>query len=172
MIKKFIYVLLFITLAFFFGLWIKYNIENNETFLIAPLYSILTIIIALVFTFFLNQTLIEKRRKKENLLRIVQKTILELETPCLIIKNESDIKSTRLLQQSIRNHIKMLQDSKLLSSKNKKLIDLVEKDFNEYWDFLSEKITDIDYLIKSELTLSKHIQNAKNKLDKLSLTIN
>lgn len=169
--KKLCYIVFFSLLTVGSGIWIYYNINNNENFFIAPLYSIITIIIALVFTFFLNQVLIEKRRKKENLLRIVQKTIVELDSPCLIIKNESDVLSTRLLQQSIRNHIKMMTGNKLFSQQNKTLLSLVEKDFNDYWDFLSEHINDVEYLIKSQSTLSKHIQNAKNKLDEISLNI-
>ena len=169
--KKFCYIVFFSLLTVGSSIWIYYNINNNEDFFIAPLYSIITIIIALVFTFFFNQVLIEKRRKKENLLRIVQKTIVELDSPCLIIKSRNDIAATRLLQQSIRNHIKMLLENKLFSQKNKELLELVEKDFNDYWDLISEHITDLNYLKKSESTLSKHIQNAKNKLDIISLNI-
>ena len=61
--------------------------------------------------------------------------------------------------------------NKLFSQQNKTLLSLVEKDFNDYWDFLSEHINDVEYLIKSQSTLSKHIQNAKNKLDEISLNI-
>lgn len=169
--KKFCYIVFFSLLTIGSGIWIYYNINNNEDFFIAPLYSIITIIIALVFTFFFNQVLIEKRRKKENLLRIVQKTIVELDSPCLIIKSQNDIAATRLLQQSIRNHIKMLLENKLFSQKNKDLLKLVEKDINYYWHLVSEHIADVDYLTKSESTLSMHIQNAKNRLDEISLNI-
>lgn len=169
--KKLFYGAFFTALIISATLWIKYNIINNEKFLIAPLYSIITILIAVVLTFFFNQFLIEKRRKKENLLRVVQKTIVELDEPCLIINSEHDIIATRMLQQSIRNHIKMLSENKLFSKNNKKLLGLVEKDFNEYWDFISEHISDVDYLKKSQSTLNKHIQNAKNKLDEISLNI-
>ena len=47
----------------------------------------------------------------------------------------------------------------------KKDAEYVEKEFKEYREFVSEHLTDVDYLSKSESTLRKYSENINNKCD-------
>lgn len=148
-----------------------YNIKCNSEFFKVPISSIITIIIALVFTYYFSQKKNDERKKKDAIYNCLEKMQELLSKKELIeIKNEDDQKENSMTIRNLRNRIDCLKGIVLNDSFNKG-IEEIDKNLNEYKTFIGDYISDIEYLIKSRTQLLRYINLIDSKTQELILNL-
>jgi len=141
--------------------------EKVSNFFEAPLYTIINIFIAIFFAYFMTQYKNDTRRKKEIVESIVNKLLADFcDKRMYCITCESDITHIRITQRSIANRINLLKEYE----KEFKIADdikYISDNYQLYWDTISNHITDLEHLKKSENDLLNIVTKAKNRLEKI-----
>lgn len=148
-----------------------YNCMYNPDFLKTNIGSILTISIAIVVAYILNQRKSDERKKKDQIEKLLIKIQISLSSEYVVlIKSENSKKLNIFFQRFFANRLEML--SKLNSSIIKReSILYIEDNFKKYRDTIGEHIHDIEKLAELEIKLTMYIQNIDYKIDDILLNI-
>ena len=142
-----------------------YNIINNDDFLKAPLTTMISILVAIVLSYFFTQRKTDDRRKMEkidNLLYKIQDIILDKE---FIVVQDSDL----IVHRSIANKIKYLKDNAPCDLKSD--VDRLEDIFEDYRLFYGEHYMDKDYMEKSKKDLLNYVMKFDDVCDSLHMRL-
>jgi len=148
------------------ALLLMYNVSQNKLdYFQIPLYTILNLMVAIIFAFYLTQCRTDERKQKESAEHLIGKILLDLTDVYMYnIGSEKDVQCIRIAQRSIHNRIEGL---KAMSNKLgvEEEVCYIDDQFRQYWDFISDHINDIDYLSKSQSQLLNYVANVQNKLE-------
>lgn len=150
------------------------NMFVNNDFYNITISQSLTLIIAITIAFWATQQKNEQRKAKEH----AEQLIIKLQT--IVVNNdfihfvvpkddkEYEEKRQQILirNRKIKNYISILKEySKTLGFE--KEINYVEQEYNNYYEFVSDKLSDMDYLSKSTSQLNKHAENIDSKCESI-----
>lgn len=148
-----------------------YNFKYNAKFLSVNIGLILSLLIAVVFAYFLSQRKLDERKKKDQIEYLLQKMQnMLLEKFVINIQSRDDLNYNTLFQKSFDNRIKILNDLKSTLIKKDNL-DYLLREFNEYKDFIGENYDNVQHLNSSKKTLSRLISNIDFMLDELIFSL-
>ncbi len=142
-----------------------YNMINNEDFLKAPLTTMISILVAIVLSYFFTQRKTDDRRKMEKidkLLYKVQDIILNKE---FIVVQDSDL----IVHRSIANKIKFLKNNAPCDLKSD--VDRLEEIFEDYRRFYGEHYKDKDYMKKSKIDLLNYVMKFDDVCDNIHMRL-
>jgi len=129
----------------------------------------LTLILTICIAFWATQLKNDERKKKEHaeqILKKIQAIVANDEFNYVSEKSDPIETKKRMMMtfRSLNNSIDLLKKyGKELGFKSE--AEYIEKEFKDYRDFVSDHITDVEYLNKSDSTLRKHSENIDNKCD-------
>ena len=148
----------------FVGSWIC-----NPNFWHANAAQSFTLVMTVGIAFMATQLKNDVRKKKEHAEQVLKKIqVIVTNDDFYYISSESDPieirKKMMMTFRSLNNSIDVLKKYGIeLGFKSDS--EYIEKEFEDYREFVSEHLTDADYLNKSETTLRKHSENIDNKCD-------
>lgn len=142
-----------------------YNIKSYVKFFETPLYSILNLLVAVIFAYFFTQKKNDERKLKENAENLINKIQVKLNDPrAYKILSKEDANHLKIIQRDVDNIINILDSVKeKLNSVDE--INYIKSNFLSYTEISGNHIEDIDYLVKSEKDLLNKITLIDNKLD-------
>ena len=152
---------------------IYYNLKNNNLsdFLIAPLYSLVTVLVAIVFAFFFTQRKNDERKVKENAELLLDKIqhIISDERFCVIQKKE-DVDFLLIQIRALSNKIDCFKkiQGKLGITKE---INYIIAVFNQYEEYIGNHNTDILHLANSYTDLHNKIVLIDDKCDHIKIQL-
>ena len=151
---------------------VLHNINTNDDFFKTSITNVLTLIVAVVLTYYMSQRRNDVRRKKDVVSKILDKIcVLISDSRMCEITEKKDVEFILINIRTISNKITCLESlSVQLGYKNE--LDQIKNIFSEYEDFVSEHISDIDYLKKSRKDLSNKIALIEKKCDTILVNIN
>lgn len=169
--RNIIRIIITISLALVFISLFIYNFKNNSTFFDIPVYTILNLIVATFFAFYLTQKKQDERKFKETAERLIYKIQNTISSEKMYrIKNEKDIEDLKLTHRTISNRIETLD--KLKDKLNyKKEIEYIKDKFKTYRELFGNHINDVNHLTNSERDLFNFIELIDNKLDEILLSL-
>ena len=153
-------------------LLISYNVVSNERFFEASITSILTILVALLFSYYFTQQKNDIRKKNEkidNLIYKIQEIILDSE----FIESDNDAISRKNLikQRSVANKIEYLCNITSTSVELANLVKEIKETFSNYREFYGEHYTDIEYMEKSKKDLLNYVVKIDDLADKIHISL-
>lgn len=107
-----------------------------------------------------------KKEHAEQILKKIQAIVANDEFNYVSEKSDPIETKKRMMMtfRSLNNSIYLLKKyGKELGFKSE--AEYIEKEFKDYRDFVSDHITDVEYLNKSDSSLRKHSENIDNKCD-------
>lgn len=159
----------------FFGIGIVglayYNVKNNTDFFDAPIYTIINILVAVFFAYYLTQRKTDERKLKEKAECIIDKIQLAInDERSYKITSKNDVDFLKIKQRTVSNQIEVL------STLNDKLkftekIMYIRDRYVEYKELTGNHIEDIEHLTKSETDLLNKILLIDNKLDEMKIDL-
>lgn len=148
-----------------------YNFKKCPSiFFDATLIEILNLAFIVIFTYFLVELKSTQRKRKECIENFIVKISNMLDdTRFYKFDNEDNLKHVRITQRSINSKIEVL---KKFDCEDIKIdVNYIDREFNEYWDLVSDHIDNLDKLNESSNTLMRHINNIQNKLDEIIIKL-
>lgn len=169
--KKVIKIIISIVIILLFVVLLIYGYKvKGWCYFFIPFYSLIQIMIAIVVTYYLAQRKTDQRKLKDVLSNLIEKLSKDINDDRMyIIKNDDDLKNIRIRQRSIFNKLYAIKEFNEFNIKND--IEYCIKEFNEYWDFISEHMDNLEYLINNSVTLNMHISNIDSKLDQIQISL-
>ena len=125
----------------------------------------MTLIFAVIFTYFLHQKGTEKRQRKEYCERLIIKIQEQLEAEYLKRPTVEKNGIILLTIRSIQKKLKLL--AALKNEVDEKDIGYAQDRFNEYEEFYGEHCQDQNYLISSESTCIRMLTLVSDKLEEI-----
>lgn len=166
MVRKKLSNIIFAVFIFGIGTFFIYKNYNSASFWNASLIQILTLLVAAGLSFFFVQRLTDKRRKidcYEHILNEIQN----------IIDNNPTIfsidKEALVLQQSVANKIKYLQEHSF--SQTKTDLEYIREHFNELRELYGNHKQNYGSLKSIESDMMRHKTNISDKIDKIKLEL-
>lgn len=146
------------------------NLKNPEFYFISAGEG-LTLIIAVLLAFWATNYINKQDKQKNHVERlVVQIQCTVIEESFYKISLESDVKKMNIGNRKISNAVNVLKTYSTMFDFEEE-IKYIEKEFAEYKRFTGEKISDLDYLSKSENTLIKYAENINSKCDQVILKL-
>ena len=144
-----------------------FNCIVNEKFWELSISNVLTLLVALIITFLLTQKTTEVRRKKDVVVKMLDRLYILLSDIRMVkIQSQETIDFVKIQNRTISNKITCLEKF----AKDLKFEEEIRKmktDFDSYENFFSEHMSDLDYLIKSERTFNNKMQLLDNQCDNI-----
>lgn len=147
-----------------------YNIKTNTTFWITSASNCITIIIALVFSYWLVQRKNDLRKQKEILASLLFDLRTQFEAEDMYNLSERSPSSINMRNRDISNKIEILNEVKTEFNMESEVNFIVER-FDEYKDFVGNHIDDPEYLKSSTLELKRPITLISTKLFKMAFKL-
>lgn len=142
-----------------------HNFNTNSEFLKTPLSTIVTILIAVIVSYFLVQKKTDDRRKNEKIDKLLYKIQdIILEEDFLVAEKGSLIK-----QRSIVNKIQYLQEN--IDNKFENDVCRIREQFDILREFYSEHYQDEEYMKKSQNELMNYIRLVDDACDKIHMKL-
>lgn len=141
-------VILFSILCLIFGI---YNFSHNKDFLKAPLTTIITILVAVIVSFYLVQRKTDSRRKSEKIDKLLYKVQEMINDPVLITFSPN----TLLLHRSVINTIKLIETN--IAPEFKQDIANIKEKFEYIRNVYGNHYTDEDFMQKSYVDLINYV---------------
>lgn len=159
--------------VFVFGLFglAYYNFKTNTLFLIAPAYTILNLLVAVVFAYYLAQRKNDERKLKEKAEDLIDKIQIAInDERSYRVTTKQDVDCLKIRQRTISNQIDILFSlkDKLSCTGN---IEYIKEKYIEYKELTGNHIEDLEYLTKSEKDLLNKILLIDNKLDEMKMDL-
>lgn len=148
-----------------------YNIKYNTSFFQAPIYTILNLIVAVFFAYFLTQRKNDERKLKEKAENLIDKIQIVINDKRFVhITSKEDIEFLLMMQRSISNRVEILigLKDKLIFPKE---IEYIKENFTSYKEIIGNHFQDVDYLSKSEKDLYNKIMLIDSKLDEMRIKL-
>lgn len=141
------------------------NYTNNSEFMNASVTQIITLLIAVIITFYITQYKNDQRKIKdyaESIIRKIQNVVMD--EGFISFDEGTETKQITMVNRKMSNYIDVLKKyaEKLNFSTDAKYI---EEEFQRYREFVDEHISDIEYLNKSATTLQNHAEKIEQKCD-------
>lgn len=132
----------------------------------------LTLIVAIVIAFGAVQFLNDERKVKEQAERIIDKIqTIVTNTSFYVFKGTGSIdqvtRENRMACRKLSNCIDLLKDEYAGCFNFQEEADYIYYEYKQYNELVSEHITDLEYLSKSENILRKHAENINSKCDRV-----
>lgn len=130
----------------------------------------LTLMIALLVSYYLTQRQNDHRKQKEILLDLIQKLQEQLSRESMY--NLADVSTEEIFMRirSVRNRIHIL-DSKKIEFGFKEEIALIDNWFTEYGDLIGNHIEDREYLKNSKSELKRPLDLIDGKLIEMAMKL-
>lgn len=155
-----------------FGGLFLYNLFNNDTFFSVPVTSLLTVLVAVVFSYWLVQSRNDKRKKNDKLGSLLYKIQDIIQQKEFIESNNEAIQRRNLIKQrSVGNKIEYLKNGCGKDASIKKLVEELEGEFLRFREFYCEHYKDQDYMQKSEKELLNYIIRMDDIADKIHMAL-
>lgn len=152
-----------------------YNFIKNDSFLVASVSQLLTLLLTLGIAFWATQFQNDRRKMKEHAESIIvklQQLVTDESFYSFIADGdeESIKKRTTLTNRRISNYIDIIkQYGKDLGFADD--VEYIENQFTDYKTIVSENIEDLSYLNKSETQFRRFSENIDSKCDKIILSL-
>ena len=146
--------------------------ENSYIkFFYIPFKDILNIAIVVLAVYYFVEYKNDKRATKKYLESLCNQIIKRVENPRMyIIKNEKDIMYVRVQQRIIFNEID-LSMKKADDFQYEDDIKYCKEKFDEYWEFISDNITDIKMITRLEPQIHDRLAKLVNRCETISLKL-
>lgn len=153
-----------------FAAFVVYNIKNNDKFWDASLVNVITILIAIIISYFFVQRKNDLRKQKDILLNLINGLQLQISSEKAYDFSGQSGEEILMRKRDISNKIHILsgfQDTFLLQDEMK----FVCEKFDEYDALIGDHISDLDYLRKSKNELRRPLDLINNKLISMSINL-
>ena len=147
-----------------------YNIKTNDQFWEASAANCITIVIALLISYWLVQRKNDLRKQKELIANLILDLRSQLDKEDMYDLSNKSEKDINMRNRDISNKIEILDGIKG-KFKIESGVDFISEKFDEYKEFIGNHIDDRDYLISSHSELKRPILLISNKLFEISLHI-
>lgn len=158
-----VFVLLVLVIIVGLGGLILYNIKTNPSFWETSVSSCITIIIALVFSYWLVQRKNDLRKQKEILASLLFDLRTQFEKEDMYDLSQMSPNSINMRNRDISNKIGILDSVKEEFSIAAD-VDFIYEKFDEYKELIGNHITDPGYLQNSSFELKRPIMLISTKL--------
>lgn len=165
-----VFVLLVLVIIVGLGGLILYNIKTNPSFWETSVSSCITIIIALVFSYWLVQRKNDLRKQKEILASLLFDLRTQFEKEDMYDLSQMSPSSINMRNRDISNKIEILDEIKTDFNMESEVNFILER-FDEYKDFVGNHINDLDYLKSSTSELKCPIMLISTKLFKMAFKL-
>lgn len=136
-----------------------------------PFKDLLNILFLSLVVYFFVEYKNDERSRKQSLDWVIKKVISRLEDPRMYkITQGSDVDHIRITQRSINNEIDIIEDCAVVFCYEEEA-KYCQDAFKEYWAFLSDHLSDTEYLAKSETTLFNIISNIIWRLEVIAVNL-
>lgn len=170
-LKGIIKFVLILILNILFIILCIYNIKNNMNFFEASVTEIITLIIAIILSYFFTERNSNIRKKKEVIETIIEKLQIKLEADVMRnINNNNDIKKVNINKRSIDNNVQLLKDNAQNLNIDKD-IDYILEQFDNYISIIDNHINDIEYLKNSNVDLERYLTAMSDRLNKIRIDL-
>lgn len=169
--KKVTVGLLLISILLIYSMYHAYINSELLNYLTTPLYSIINMVIAVVFAYFFTQSGNTLRNNMEVASHIIEKLLYDLNNERMWkISSEEDIVFVRIKQRTTMNRLNLLKEYEKTFDLTEKL-DYASKNFSLYWDTISNNINNISSLSTSQIDLQNLLENVTSKLEETEVHI-
>lgn len=156
--------------AIAFLIFTVYNVVKNSDFWEASAVNIITILIAIVISYFFVQRKSDLRKQKDILLSLINGFQLQItsekaydftgQTGEEILMRKRDISNKLHILSELQDNFSIQTEVKFLNEK-----------FDEYDQLISDHIADLDYLVKSKNELRRPLDLINDKLVRISINL-
>lgn len=153
-----------------FAGFVLYNVINNDEFWNASAVNIITILIAIIISYFFVQRKSDVRKQKEIILGLISGLQLQISSEKAYAFSGQTGEEIMMRKRDISNKIHILsevQDTFSLQEEVKFICDR----FDEYDNLISDHITDLEYLCKSQNELRRPLELINTKLVSMSINL-
>lgn len=149
-----------------------YNVLYNDKFFKVSVTSLLTIFIAVIFSYWFVQRKNDKRNKNEKIDKMVYK-IQEIVCGSDFISsvNEDMSRKNLIRHRSVANKITYLKDVCGENNEVKSAIIEIEKEFESFREFYGNHYKDQEYMEKSQNELFNYITKIDDKADEIHVML-
>lgn len=159
-----------VLLAIAFVVFAIYNIKNNDNFWNASAVNFITIFIAIIFSYFFVQRKSDLRKQKDILLNLISGLQLQISSEKAYNFAGQTGEEILMRKRDISNKIHILSEIQDTFSLQDDVNFVCEK-FDEYEKLISDHITDLEYLVKSQNELRRPLDLINNKLVTISINL-
>ena len=148
------------------------NTDNSYIkYFCVPFKDILNIAIVVLAVYYFVEYKNDKRATKKYLESLCNQIIKRVENPRMyIIKNEKDIMYVRVQQRIIFNEIDLLM-KKANEFQYEDDIKYCKEKFDEYWEFISDNITDMRMITRLEPQIHDRLAKLVNRCEYILLKL-
>lgn len=152
--------------------WLQYlPDEHCLKYLYLPLKDGLNIVIVVIGIYYFVEHKNDDRATKKYLETIANRVITRVENERMYyINDEADINYIRVQQRIIKNELDLLKQCAETYGYEKEITHSKEK-FNEYWDSISEEITNLEKLKNMDNILRNNVTMLINDMETISLKL-
>lgn len=147
------------------------NYVNNENFWEASIYQIVTLLMAILITFYATQYKNDQRKVKdyaENIIRKIQ--VIVDEEGFVTFDETTENKAVTMTNRKLNNYIDILKEyGKKLGFQEE--AEYIEEQFKSYRNIVDEHLSDKEYLSKSNTTFQMYAENIEHKCERIILNL-
>lgn len=144
---------------------------KNDDFWKTSATTCITLLVAIVFGYYMTQKNLDARRQKDEYIKIIEKiqAIIMNDLMYNIIDN-NNINEALMNKRNLSNYITILKNH---ASKFgfKTEVAFINEKFEEYADILGNHNDDLEYLKKSQMELKRPLELIEGKLDEMTIRI-
>lgn len=145
-----------------------YNAKKNDGFLNASITELLTIIIAIIFSYWFVQIKSDKRKKNEKIDTMIYKIQSIVSDPeFLSVETDQICRKNLIAHRSVGNKITYLKKICEDDSDIKVKVLELENEFNGFREFYGNHYCDKQYMSKSEKDLLNYVTKIDDKADEI-----
>lgn len=146
-------------------------VMKNKDFWDASVTSCLTLLVALVVSYYFSQKNLDERRQKETYLKLLEKVQRLVSDKDLVeIRTSADIEVVLMKKRELNNYVYILKKyAEKFSLKED--IKFIEEKTQEYTDFLGNHQQDVEYLKKSSNELARPLLLIDSRLSEIMIKL-
>lgn len=157
-------------LAICFAVFVLYNIGHNEEFWNASAVNIITILIAVVISYFLVQRKSDRRKQKEILLDLINKLRLLIDSEEACDFTGQSREEILMRNRDISNKVQILTNIQTVFGIEDDMKFIQEK-AEEYLSLVGDHSMDLEYLVKSKKELQRPLMLISTRLVSMSINL-
>lgn len=157
-------------LAICFAVFVIYNIVHNEDFWSASAVNIITILIAVVISYFFVQRKNDRRKQKEILLDLINKLRLLIDSEGTYDFTGQSREEIMMRNRDIRNKVEILTNLQAVFGIEDDM-KFIQERIEEYLTLIGDHSMDLDYLIKSKKELKRPLMLISTRLVSMSINL-
>lgn len=144
--------------------------KNNDRFWEASAVYIITILIAVVISYFFVQRKSDRRKQKDILLDLINKLQLQISSEKAFNFTGQTREEILMRNRDISNIIHILTEMQDTFSIQDDM-DFIRKEIEEYLSLIGDHSTDLEYLVKSQKELERPLNLIANRLVQMSINL-